>query len=273
MALTSTLVAALASALLAMQAPVAPAAQPGAVRITQVNRPDGTQQAWEISQERLAALPPFNASAPVPLSLVEAVDVAQRWAIRQNPGVSRMVVVNAALAPIVRTDTGSSRLVGWHYMVQLVPEDGSPIGILPGAQGEARRVRVVVLMDRSVVEPRIAAATGPAVPNTLSQGPLPPGVYVAGNGVVPPQVKERPNPRYTPEAMRRGIQGEIMMQCTVDTDGRCQDVTVVRSLDKETGLDEEAVKAVREWRFAPGTLNGKPVKVRILVEMSFNLRK
>ena len=273
MALTSMLVAALASALPAMQAPVAPAVQPGAVRITQVNRPDGTQQTWEISQERLAALPPFNASAPVPLSLVDAVNVAQQWASRQSPAVKLWAVVNAALAPIVRTESGSSRLVGWHYMVQLVPEDGSPIGILPGAQGEARRVRVVVLMDRSVVEPRIAAATAPAVPNTLSQSPLPPGVYAAGNGVVPPQVKERHNPRYTPEAMRRGIQGLIVMRCVVDTDGRCQDVSVVRSLDKETGLDEEAVKTVRQWRFAPGTLNGKPVKVQILVEMEFNLRK
>ena len=97
-------------------------------------------------------------------------------------------------------------------------------------------------------------------------------VYLAGSGVVSPQARNRPLPAYTAEAKARRIQGIVVLQCVVDTEGRCQDVTVTRSLDSVYGLDGEAIKTAREWRFTPGTLNGTPVKVQIVLEFSFNLR-
>ena len=58
----------------------------------------------------------------------------------------------------------------------------------------------------------------------------------------------------------------------VEVDGRVKEATVAKSLDKEHGLDDEAIKALKEWEFTPGTKDGKPVPVRIDVEMSFTLK-
>jgi TonB family protein len=56
----------------------------------------------------------------------------------------------------------------------------------------------------------------------------------------------------------------------VNTDGTIGDVEVTTSLD--AGLDQEAIKAVKQWRFEPGTKDGKPVPVLITLEMTFTLR-
>jgi TonB family protein len=57
----------------------------------------------------------------------------------------------------------------------------------------------------------------------------------------------------------------------VTVDGTVTDVRIVRSLDGRLGLDEEAVKVARQWRFRPGLLNGQPVAVRITIELSFSI--
>jgi outer membrane biosynthesis protein TonB len=49
-------------------------------------------------------------------------------------------------------------------------------------------------------------------------------------------------------------------------------VKVVRSLDPIFGLDQEAIKAARNWRFTPGMRLGEPVPVIITIELSFTLR-
>jgi protein TonB len=104
----------------------------------------------------------------------------------------------------------------------------------------------------------------------------PPGANVftagPGTGIVAPRVIVGPAPRYTPEALRARIEGTVIMRCIVNTNGICEDVTVIQSLDNVYGLDEEAVKAALQWRFAPGTRNGQPVKVEINIQLSFNVR-
>jgi TonB family protein len=52
----------------------------------------------------------------------------------------------------------------------------------------------------------------------------------------------------------------------------CADIKVVRSLDTVYGLDDAAVEAAQQWRFTPGTLQGKPVKVLVTLELSFTVR-
>jgi TonB family protein len=47
---------------------------------------------------------------------------------------------------------------------------------------------------------------------------------------------------------------------------------VTRSLDQTFGLDQEALKAARQWRFVPGTRFGQPVSVLVTIELTFTLR-
>ena len=55
-------------------------------------------------------------------------------------------------------------------------------------------------------------------------------------------------------------------------DGTVGQVTVVRSLDPTYGLDQEALKAARQWRFVPGTRFGVPVAVLVTIELTFTLK-
>jgi protein TonB len=98
------------------------------------------------------------------------------------------------------------------------------------------------------------------------------GEYDIGNGVAPPRVLKEVKPAYTAEAMRAKVQGVVWLRCVVMPDGSVGRVEVVRSLDSTFGLDQEAVKAARQWRFAPGMRLGEPVAVRITIELTFTLR-
>ena len=98
------------------------------------------------------------------------------------------------------------------------------------------------------------------------------GVYRPGNGVETPQPLRQARPNYTSEAMRAKIQGEVIIEAVVLPDGTVGDAKVVRSLDKNFGLDEEALKAARQWRFRPGTRFGEPVAVLVTIALTFTLR-
>src|SRR4029077_9129912 len=98
------------------------------------------------------------------------------------------------------------------------------------------------------------------------------GVYQPGNGVSLPRILREVKPQYTSDAMRAKIQGAVLLQCVVRPDGSVTDIQVMRSLDPRFGLDEEAIKAARQWRFAPGTRMGQPVSVQITIELTFTLR-
>jgi TonB family protein len=98
------------------------------------------------------------------------------------------------------------------------------------------------------------------------------GPYRPGNGVETPQLLREVRPRYTAEAMRAKVQGTVMVEAVVLPDGTVGDVKIVRSIDRNFGLDEEAVKAAKQWRFRPGTRFGEPVAVLVTIELSFSLR-
>jgi TonB family protein len=98
------------------------------------------------------------------------------------------------------------------------------------------------------------------------------GVYQPGNGVTAPRLISDVKPQYTPDAMRARVQGVVLLKAVVRPDGSVSDIEVIRSLDSAFGLDLEAIKAARQWRFAPGRLRGEPVAVAVTIELTFTLR-
>jgi protein TonB len=98
------------------------------------------------------------------------------------------------------------------------------------------------------------------------------GAYRLGNGVQTPVAIREVKPQYTAEAMRAKVQGVVMLNCIVMPDGTVGNVEIVRSLDSSFGLDQEAVKAAKQWRFRPGTRLGEPVPVLVTIELTFTLR-
>lgn len=120
-----------------------------------------------------------------------------------------------------------------------------------------------------------AAAQQPPAPPaaTAEQEKLPEGVLRLAPGIVAPKIIAETKPGYTAEAMRARIQGDVKMDVVVKTDGTVGEVRVTRSLDKEFGLDDQAVKAVKAWRFTPGQKDGVAVPVMVSVEMTFRLKR
>jgi periplasmic protein TonB len=87
-----------------------------------------------------------------------------------------------------------------------------------------------------------------------------------------PRVKQEVKAEYTKEAKDAGIQGTVGLSVEVLADGTVGDVTVTRSLDRKYGLDNQAVKAVKQWTFEPGTVDGTPVSVRVDIDVTFALK-
>ena len=98
------------------------------------------------------------------------------------------------------------------------------------------------------------------------------GVYHPGGLVSTPVPLREVKPQYTAEAMRAKVQGTVWLQCVVMPDGSVGDVKITKSLDSVFGLDGEAIKAARQWRFRPGTRQGEPVPVLVTIELTFTLR-
>ena len=117
--------------------------------------------------------------------------------------------------------------------------------------------------------------TRPGSDRGLGEGPgdgIGDGPYGVGNGVTAPDLVHRTQPQYSADAMRAKLQGVAVLTGIVGVDGRLHDIRVARSLDATFGLDQEAIACVRQWRFRPGTRQGKPVAVYVTIEVAFNLR-
>jgi protein TonB len=93
-----------------------------------------------------------------------------------------------------------------------------------------------------------------------------------GTRVRTPKLLREVKPHYTADAMRERIQGTVWMDVEVLEDGMVGQVLVVNSLDLVFGLDDQAVRAVKAWRFRPATLDGALLPVVVTVEMSFTLK-
>jgi TonB family protein len=114
----------------------------------------------------------------------------------------------------------------------------------------------------------IGPGTGPGI-GAGSGGGFGGGVYRPGGGVVPPVLLKEVKPVYTPEALRLRIQGSVLLEAIVRTDGIPVGIRVTRPLYQ--GLDEAAVAAAREWRFVPGRIGGTPVDVLVTIQMDFRV--
>lgn len=96
------------------------------------------------------------------------------------------------------------------------------------------------------------------------------GPYRPGSGIEPPRLLREVKANYTEEARRQGLEGEVVLEIVVRHDGSVGDARVLESLGG--GLDQRAVAAVRQWRFAPARRMGNPVDVLVEVAVEFRLR-
>jgi len=93
-------------------------------------------------------------------------------------------------------------------------------------------------------------------------------VYALSDDIVPPRLIRHVNPQYSPGAHGINVEGSVIVETVVSSQGTPRDVHVVKSLHKD--VDGAAVEAVKQWVFAPGKKNGKAVAVRLQIEIHFH---
>lgn len=242
----------------------------GTLLLSRQSAPDGTIYLWEISPARAESLAPWDPRTTLPpLASDAAMKAGEGWLKQQHPEIKTF---EPSVVSLLRLRTPDR----WYYRLAFD-------GIIGGKRvSDPAGLVAIVLFDGSVVEPRVEKSGGPGGPGSGTGGggprtvPVPKpdagGVYAPGNRVTWPQVMQRTRVNYTQDALRAKIQGTVWLEVVVNADGTIGDVKVVRSLDSVYGLDAEAIKAVKQWRFVPGTLDGVPVPVRSTVEVSFTIR-
>jgi len=94
-------------------------------------------------------------------------------------------------------------------------------------------------------------------------------IGLRGKNVTQPVLISRNDPEYSDEARKAKLQGIVELGIEVNASGQVTNIRVLRSLG--LGLDERAMDAVRQWKFRPGTVDGKAVTTRAIVEVNFRL--
>jgi TonB family protein len=106
------------------------------------------------------------------------------------------------------------------------------------------------------------------------------GIYHAGEGVTPAKILFTVEPEFSEKARKKKISGDCVVSLIVATNGTATDIHVVKSIadtvskkDREAALtlDQQAIKAVAQYRFTPATYRGTPVPYRLNVEVNFQI--
>ncbi|MDR3735654.1 MAG: energy transducer TonB [Acidobacteriaceae bacterium] len=95
------------------------------------------------------------------------------------------------------------------------------------------------------------------------------GVYQVGGGVSAPVLIYSPEAEFTDEARRAKYQGEVDVEVIVGADGLVKNARVLR--DPGMGLGQSARTTVMTYRFKPAMNAGKPVPVKVTVNVSFTI--
>ena len=94
-------------------------------------------------------------------------------------------------------------------------------------------------------------------------------VRVGGDIKEPKKIKDV-KPVYPEEAKNAGVQGIVILEAIIGTDGSVQEAKVLRPVPM---LDKAALDAVIQWRYTPTLLNGEPVEVVMTLTVTFTLNE
>ena len=132
--------------------------------------------------------------------------------------------------------------------------DYTPIGNLVLAKAKAAAPDEMMLMT---------------LPTTLpARGERPPPILRVGGNVQAKQMIRKISPTYPPDARARGIQGTVRMTALIGPDGK---ILFLRPESGPTELIPGSMEAVRQWRYKPTLLNGRPCYILTLIDVNYVL--
>jgi protein TonB len=114
----------------------------------------------------------------------------------------------------------------------------------------------------------IPGSAGDAPAIEIRHAPAPPEPVRPGGKVTAPRKRHHVNPMYPGLAAAARVQGTVVLEATIDETGSVVNLRVLRSIPL---LDASALEAVRQWKYEPTLLNGRPVPILMSVSVRFEL--
>jgi protein TonB len=157
-----------------------------------------------------------------------------------------------------------------------VPQDVPQVADVPAEDADAGVPGGVVGGVRGGVVGGVVGGTVGGVIGGELGGQL--GGQVGGTGDVPvrvggnvkaPVTISRVDPQYTEVARKARIEGIVIVEAVIDRHGNVTEARILKPLP--FGLDQQALNAIRQWKFKPGTLNGQAVPVYYNLTVNFRL--
>jgi periplasmic protein TonB len=192
---------------------------------------------------------------PIPTTKVAEVDPTPAQPSNDPPGAQEGGVPGGVVGGVVGGQQGGTvgGEVGGQIGGVLGGEKGGVVGGTAGGTGEGTGG------DKPAPPP-----PPPPAPEPKEEGPL-----RVGGDVKAPVAINRAKPDYTDAARKGHITGVVIVEAVVNKQGEVEQVKVLKGLP--LGLSEQAVEAVKKWRFHPGTLNGEAVEVVFSLTVNFTL--
>lgn len=94
-------------------------------------------------------------------------------------------------------------------------------------------------------------------------------VYQPGGDVKGPKLVHSVEPAFSTKSNEAFVEGTVSVSAVVNTRGEISAVQIVKGLSE--AQNRAALDALKQWRFQPGTKDGKPVNVRVKIEVDFHL--
>jgi protein TonB len=139
-------------------------------------------------------------------------------------------------------------------------------------------VMFVLLIIWLVITPLVTERTpppAPEAPEVVAPPPPPPKAgeisepVRATGEIKPPKLIKKVDPEYPEAARQAKVEGIVILEATIDGDGKVQSVKVLRSVPE---LDQAALDAVKQWVYEPMLIDGKARGVIFTVTVRFHLK-
>ena len=127
------------------------------------------------------------------------------------------------------------------------------------------------VLDASASAAGASALPGIAGPNAASlPAPTmqPEGPVKIGGNVKAPKLINSVAPIYPASARSSGVQGDVVVDTTIDKTGKVVKMHVVSG---PLMLRESALDSLKRWKYEPSSLNGEPVDVQMQITIKFRL--
>jgi len=196
-----------------------------------------------------------------PLLVPAGLEALKQWAWAPIPAPGSILVdVPFSVDGRVATVTNQAREQSLQTDVVGGVIGGTPGGVIGGTPGG--------VIGGIIGAVPSAAPPPPPAPYASGSAPTPQRIRIGG-AVQASKLASKVDPVYPEQARSAGIDGDVLLDVTIDEDGHVESVAV---RDGNPVLATAAVDAVKQWTYRPTLLNGQPVSVQTQVTVPFRLQ-